>query len=149
MATETERKFLVTGEFKHLAVKKTNITQAYLSVEPDKTIRLRITDNEAYLTIKSRVEINSITRYEWEFMIPRKDAIEMMNLCTPGKILKTRYLIPIGKNTFEVDVFHEKNKGLIIAEIELKSEDEQFEKPEWLGLEVTGNPLYYNSNLRK
>jgi adenylate cyclase len=149
MATETERKFLVTGEFKHLAVKKVNITQAYLSVEPDKTIRLRITDNEAFLTIKSRIEINSITRYEWEYMIPLKDAFEMMNLCIPGKILKTRYLIPIGKHTFEVDVFHEKNKGLIIAELELKSEDEQFEKPEWLGLEVTGNPAYYNSNLRK
>jgi adenylate cyclase len=149
MATETERKFLVTGEFKHLAVKKINITQAYLSVEPDKTIRLRITDNEAFLTIKSRVELNSITRCEWEFMIPHNDAIEMMNLCIPGKIIKTRYLIPIGKHTFEVDVFHEKNKGLTIAEIELKSEDEQFEKPEWLGPEVTGNPEYFNSNLRK
>jgi adenylate cyclase len=148
MATETERKFLVRGEFKHLAIKKIHITQAYLSVEPDKTIRLRITDNEAFLTIKSLAEINSITRHEWEFMIPLNDAIEMMNLCLPGKILKTRYLIPCGKHTFEVDVFHEKNKGLIIAEIELKSEDEQFEKPEWLGMEVTGNPSYYNSNLR-
>jgi len=149
MATETERKFLVISEFRHLSVKELRITQSYLSNDPDKTIRIRIADNEAFLTIKSRLSKKSIARSEWEFPIPLSDAIEMMHVCLPGKILKTRYLIPSGKHTFEVDVFHDKNEGLVIAEIELSSEDEQFEKPEWLGEEVTGKPEYYNANLIK
>ena len=149
MATETERKFLVKGEFRHLAVKEIKIIQSYLSIDPDKTIRLRIADEKAFLTIKGRPEKNSITRNEWEFQIPVTDAVEMMRICLPGKIVKTRYLVPSGKHTFEVDVFHEKNEGLIIAEIELTSEDEQFDKPDWLGEEVTGNPEYYNANLIK
>jgi adenylate cyclase len=149
MATETERKFLVKSEFRHLAVKEIKITQFYLSRDPDKTIRLRIADEKAFLTIKSRLTRESISRNEWEFRIPLSDATGMMNVCIPGKIVKTRFLIPSGKHTFEVDVFHDKNEGLIIAEIELSSEDEQFDKPEWLGDEVTGNPEYYNSNLIK
>jgi adenylate cyclase len=149
MATETERKFLVKAEFMHLAVKKIVITQAYLSIDPDKTIRIRISDENAYMTIKSRMGGKLFARNEWEFPIPMADAVEMMNLCVPGKIFKTRYLIPAGKHTFEVDVFHDKNEGLIIAEIELESEDEQFEKPEWLGEEVTGKTEYYNANLIK
>jgi len=149
MATETERKFLVKGEFRHLAVKEVNISQSYLSVDPDKTIRLRIADDKAFLTIKSRISEKSIARSEWEFPIPLSDANEMMHVCLPGKIVKTRYLIPSGNHTFEVDVFHDKNGGLIIAEIELSSEDEQFEKPDWLGEEVTGKPEYYNANLIK
>jgi adenylate cyclase len=149
MATETERKFLVKAEFRHLAVKKIEITQAYLSIDPDKTIRIRIADEKAYMTIKSRMRGEIIARNEWQFPIPLSDAVEMMNLCLPGKIIKTRYLIPSGKHTYEVDVFHDKNEGLIIAEIELESEDEQFEKPEWLGEEVTGRTEYYNANLIK
>lgn len=149
MATETERKFLVKGEFRHLADKEVRITQSYLSVDPDKTIRIRIADNEAFLTIKSRSKGNSFARSEWEFPIPFSDATEIMTLCLPGKIVKTRHLIPMGKHIFEVDVFHDKNEGLIIAEIELSSEDEQFEKPDWLGEEVTGKPEYYNANLIK
>jgi adenylate cyclase len=149
MATETERKFLVKSEFRHLAKKEISITQSYLSIDPDKTIRLRIADDRAFLTVKSRINKESITRSEWEFPIPLADAIEMIHVCLPGKIVKTRYLIPAGKHTIEVDVFHDKNEGLIIAEIELSSEDEQFEKPEWLGTEVTGNPEYYNANLIK
>jgi len=149
MATETERKFLVKGKFRHLSVKEINIIQSYLSIDPDKTIRLRIADEKAFLTIKGRPLKNTITRNEWEVQVPVTDAQEMMPLCLPGRIVKTRYLIPSGRHVFEVDIFHEKNEGLIIAEIELISEDEQFVKPDWLGEEVTGNPNYYNANLIK
>lgn len=149
MANETERKFLVKSEFRHLAVKGIKIIQAYLSIDNDKTIRLRIAGSNAFITIKGRPLKNSITRNEWEVQISLKDAEEMMNICLPGRIFKTRYFIPSGKHTFEVDVFHEKNEGLIIAEIELGSDDEQFEKPDWLGEEVTGKPEYYNANLIK
>jgi adenylate cyclase len=149
MATETERKFLVKDVIIHLAVREIKIIQSYLSIDPEKTIRLRIADQKAFLTIKSRKNQDTITRSEWEFEIPVSDAIEMMNIGMPGKIVKTRYLIPAGDHTFEVDVFHDKNEGLIIAEIELSSEDEQFEKPDWLGEEVTDKPEFYNSNLIK
>jgi adenylate cyclase len=147
MATETERKFLVKGDFRHLAVREIKITQCYLSIDPDKTIRLRIADDNAFLTVKSRPKRNSITRNEWEVQIPVTDAQEMMSICLPGRIVKTRYLVPSGIHTYEVDVFHEKNQGLIIAEIELNSDDESFDKPDWLGDEVTGLPQYYNANL--
>lgn len=149
MATEIERKFLVKGEFRHLAVKKIPITQAYLLKDRDKTIRIRIAETMAFLTIKSPMTSETISRSEWEFQIPVQDASEMMKVCLPGKIIKTRYIIPAGRHKFEVDVFHDKNEGLIIAEIELTSEDERFDIPEWLGEEVTGNPNYYNSNLTK
>ena len=149
MATETERKFLVKGEFRHLAVKKFRILQRYLSVDPDKTIRLRIKDNEAWITIKARPLPGSISRGEWEYSVPPSEALEMMDLCLPGKIEKTRYIIPCGKLKFEVDEFHDRNEGLVIAEIELRHEDDEFEHPEWLGEEVTGRPEYYNANLIK
>jgi adenylate cyclase len=149
MATETERKFLVQGEFRHLAIRQIKIHQSYLSIDPAKTIRIRITDEKAFITVKGRITGKSISRSEWEFQVPLKDAEEMISLCLPGKIDKTRFHIPAGRHTFEVDVFHGKNEGLIIAEIELSSEDELFERPEWLGEEVTGNPAYYNANLIK
>ncbi len=149
MAVETERKFLVRGEFRHLAIKKIRITQTYLSIDPDKTIRVRIAGRKAFITIKSRPVGRSITRSEWEIQIPVAYAGEIMKICLPGKIDKTRYLIPAGKHMFEVDVFHDKNEGLVIAEIELASESEQFIKPAWLGEEVTGRPEYYNANLIK
>lgn len=149
MAKEIERKFLVSGEFIHLANRQIEILQTYLVVDREKTIRIRTTDQKAYLTVKGRPEANSIGRDEWEFEIPVSDAREMLRLCLPGKIVKTRYLVPSGKHTFEVDVFHDKNDGLIIAEIELASENEEFIKPDWLGEEVTGDPAYYNANLIK
>lgn len=149
MGVETERKFLVKGDFKHLAVKHYRILQRYLSIDPDKTIRIRIAGDHALLTIKGRPEGQSISRGEWEIPVSPDDAIEIMNLCLPGKVEKTRYLVPHGRNTWEVDVFHDKNEGLIIAELELRSEDEKFEKPEWVGEEVTGKPQYYNSSLIK
>ncbi len=149
MGKEIERKFLVKGEFRHLSVKEINVIQTYLSIDDHKTIRLRIADDKAYLTIKDRAEENSILHNEWDIGISVKDALEMMKLCLPGKIVKTRYIIPYGKHTFEVDVFHDRNEGLIIAELELESENENYEKPDWVGEEVTGNPLYYNVNLIK
>jgi adenylate cyclase len=130
-------------------VKNIRIKQAYLSVDPGKTIRLRITGEQAFLTIKTESQKELLSRREWEFEIPLNDALEMMKLCLPGIIDKTRYYVPVGEHMFEVDVFHDKNEGLIIAEIELSSENEVFEKPDWLGEEVTGNPAYYNVNLIK
>jgi adenylate cyclase len=149
MATETERKFLVEGEFRHLAVGEIDIMQAYISVERANTTRIRIAGQEAFLTIKSQIAGELIARNEWEFKIPLSDAMEMIKISLPGKIVKTRYFIPVGKHTWEVDVFHDKNEGLVIAEIELGSENEKFVKPDWLGKEVTGDPRYYNSNLIK
>jgi adenylate cyclase len=149
MARETERKFLVKGEFKHLATRKIEITQCYLLKDRDKTIRLRIAGEEGILTIKSSATEGTITRGEWEFPVSLVDALDIFSLCLPGKIVKTRYLIPSGKHTIEVDVFHDKNEGLIVAEIELEFDDEIFEKPDWLGEEVTGRPEYFNSSLAK
>lgn len=149
MPVETERKFLVKGEFRDKAVKSMDIIQAYISVDPQKTIRIRIRGEEAFLTIKSPLIPGKIGRNEWEYIIPPEDARMMLSLCLPGKVIKTRYLVPYKDHMFEVDVFHDKNEGIIIAELELKSEDEQFEKPEWLGDEVTGDPKYYSSNLIK
>ena len=149
MGKEIERKFLVKGEFRHLSVREINVIQTYLSIDDHKTIRLRIADDKAYLTVKGGAEENSITRSEWDIQIPVQDAMDMMRLCLPGKIVKTRYLIPHGKHTYEVDVFHDLNDGLIIAELELESENENYEKPDWLGEEVTGSPEYYNANLIK
>jgi adenylate cyclase len=147
MAIETEKKFLVKGDFEHLAVKKVLIRQAYFSTDPGRTIRLRIKDKTGIITFKSTINNESLSRNEWEFEIPLKDAEEIIKISLPGTIEKTRHYIPAGKHIFEVDVFHGKHEGLVIAEIELASENEEFEKPEWLGQEVTGNPDYYNSNL--
>jgi adenylate cyclase len=149
MATETERKFLVKGDFIKRAVKKIEIVQRYISIDKNKTVRLRISGKDAFMTIKGRPEEKSFSRSEWEFRIPVRDAQEMMKICLPGVIEKTRYIIPSGNHKFEVDVFHDKNEGLIIAEIELSYENEEFDKPSWLGEEVTGRPEYYNANLIK
>jgi adenylate cyclase len=147
MGIEIERKFLVKGEFIHLAVKKISIKQAYFCIDPDRIIRLRITDGKGLLTFKSRPKENSFTRNEWEFAIPLNEAEDMLEICLPGMIDKTRYIVPFENHIFEVDVFHGKRDGLIVAELELTSETEDFEKPDWLGEEVTGNPGYYNSSL--
>lgn len=147
MAKEVERKFLVRGEFRHLATKEIKITQGYLSVDPARVVRLRLIDCKSYLTIKAPDENKKITRNEWEFEIPYHMAEEMLKICLPGRIEKTRYLVPFRDHRFEVDQFHGKNEGLIIAELELADEEEVIDKPEWLGEEVTGRPEFYNSNL--
>ena len=148
MAKEIERKFLVRGEFPHIAESRIEIAQGYLSVDPERVIRVRISDGKmAVLSVKAPAVNTSFSRHEWEFEIPVSEALEMLNVCLPEVISKTRFIVPFTGHKFEVDVFHGRNEGLIIAELELDSEDESFERPEWLGEEVTGKPEYYNSNL--
>lgn len=149
MSKEIERKFLVRGDFKSQAFRSERITQGYLSSVPERTVRVRIKGNEGFITIKGRSNASGLTRYEWEKEIPVDEARELLQLSEPGMIDKTRYLVQVGKHVFEVDEFYGENEGLILAEIELQSEDEPFEKPEWLGKEVTGDPRYYNAMLSK
>lgn len=149
MALEIERKFLVTGEYKSLASKSTRIIQGYLSSVPERTVRVRIKGEQGYITIKGAGGASGATRYEWEKEITAEEAKELLAICEPGVIDKTRFLIPSGRHTFEVDEFYGDNLGLTVAEIELSSENEPFEKPGWLGNEVTGDQRYYNSSLVK
>ena len=149
MAQEIERKFLIKGEFKSLAYSQSHIVQGYISSAHGRTVRIRIRDEKGYLTIKGASNASGTSRYEWEKEIPFSEAQELMKLCEPGIIDKTRYLVKSGKHTFEVDEFYGENEGLILAEVELGSEDELFEKPSFIGEEVTGDVRYYNSNLMK
>ena len=156
--TEIERKFLVTSDaFKAQAVHHYDILQGYLCKEPGKTIRVRIRDNQAFLTIKSSRLREGIAKFEWEREIDLADAKELLLLCLPGAIHKTRYIIPVtnervneltNERVWEVDVFHSgKQAGTVLAEIELGDENEPFERPDWLGEEVTGQLQYYNANM--
>jgi len=150
MAQEIERKFLVSGnDFKAEACKSTRITQGYLSSIPERTVRVRIKGDAGFITIKGVGGASGASRYEWEKEIPVSEVDELLKICEPGVIDKTRFEVKIGKHTFEVDEFYGDNEGLIVAEVELGSEDEAFEKPAWLGQEVTGNVNYYNSMLMK
>ena len=149
--TEIERKFLVRSDaFMAQATGKHEIEQGYLCRDKGRTIRVRISDERAFLTIKSSLLREGLARFEWEKEIAPEDAREMMKLCQPPVISKTRYIVPIegeSERKWEVDVFHGHKEGLVMAELELGSEDEPFERPEWLGEEVTGNPRYYNANM--
>ena len=147
MARETERKFLVNGNFLPYVSRSYTIKQGYLQCDPARTVRVRIKGNRAYLTVKGISSQSGITRNEWEYEIPIADAEEMLQLCGENKIEKIRYEVPCGNLTFEVDEFLGANKGLLLAEIELPQENTPFEKPEWLGAEVTGDVRYYNSSL--
>jgi len=147
MAIEIERKFLVSGDFYSQAKKHFNITQGYLSLDKERTIRIRIQNKKAFLTIKGKSNKEGITRFEWEKEISLSEGEALLKLAIGSCIEKVRYHIPIGKHLFEVDVFSGENKGLIIAEIELNSESESFIKPQWLGKEVSDDNRYYNSNL--
>lgn len=149
MAQEIERKFLVCADFKSAAVKATRITQGYLSSVPERTVRVRIKGDKGYITIKGIGSGSGASRYEWEKEIPVAEVEELLAICEPGVIDKTRFLVKAGPHTFEVDEFYGENEGLTVAEIELSAEDESFEKPEWLGEEVTGDVKYYNSMLMK
>jgi len=149
MANEIERKFLVKGEFKNLASKETRIVQGYLSSIPERTVRVRIKGDKGFITIKGIGNTSGATRYEWEKEIPTNEVEELLKICEPGVIDKTRYLVKVGNHTFEVDEFYGENQGLTVAEIELSSESEDFVKPEWIGDEVTGDTKYYNSMLMK
>ena len=151
MALEIERKFLVAGEYKSLAVSHSRITQGYISSASGRTVRVRIRGDKGYLTIKGPSALGGLSRFEWEKEIPVSEAESLMAICEPGVIDKTRWLVPAGDgvHTWEVDEFHGDNEGLVMAEIELRSEDDVLEKPSWLGEEVTGDRRYYNSMLTK
>lgn len=146
---EIERKFLVVGEYKSKAIEALRITQGYLSSVPERTVRVRVKGEKGFITIKGIGSDSGASRFEWEKEIPAEEVRELLKICEPCVIDKTRYLVPVGKHTFEVDEFYGDNEGLTIAEIELSTEDEEFPRPEWLGEEVTGDERYYNSMLSK
>lgn len=149
MALEIERKFLVEGAYKQEAYAHEEVIQGYLSSVAERTVRVRIKGSKAYITIKGMGNESGVSRYEWEKEISVSEAHELINLCEPGIIDKVRYYIKNGERTFEVDEFRGDNEGLVVAEIELEYESEIFEKPIWLGKEVTGDNRYYNASLVK
>ncbi|KAB5490714.1 MULTISPECIES: CYTH domain-containing protein [Flagellimonas] len=147
---EIERKFLVSSDaYKQEATSQTRIAQGFLNTDPSRTVRVRIMGEKGFLTVKGASNDSGTTRFEWEIEISVKEATNLIDLCESGILEKNRYEVPSGKHIFEVDEFLGENKGLIVAEVELEHEDEPFERPEWLGEEVTGQRKYYNSQLSK
>lgn len=147
---EIERKFLVkSDDYKRQAYSKSRIRQGYICSGHGRTVRVRLRDDRGYLTIKGPSNEDGISRYEFEKEITFAEAVQLMRLCEPGQIDKTRYLVKSGSHTFEVDEFYGDNEGLVMAEVELQSEDEPFEKPDFIGQEVTGDRRYYNAHLVK
>lgn len=147
---EIERKFLVKSTaFRQKAFAKHPILQGYLNSHPERTVRIRIKGESGFLTIKGKGSENGTTRLEWETELSLTEAKPLMALCEPGVIDKIRYEVKAGKHVFEVDEFRGENEGLILAEIELQSEDDVFTKPDWLGEEVTADHRYYNAYLSK
>lgn len=149
MPQEIERKFLVDGEYKSKAYASSRIVQGYICSARGRTVRIRIRDDKGYLTIKGPADASGISRYEWEKEIPLDEARDLMKICEPDAIDKTRYLVRSGRHVFEVDEFYGENEGLVIAEVELSSPDEPFEKPDFIGQEVTGDARYYNAQLMR
>lgn len=148
MATETERKFLLVSEaWRENVDSVTKIRQGYLARDKGRTIRVRVAGNEGYITIKGKTLADGITKPEYEYKIPKKDAEDLLKMCLPGIVEKTRHRVSHYNHVWEVDEFHGDNEGLIVAEIELKSADEKFRKPVWAGKEVTDNGLYTNASL--
>ena len=150
MAVEIERKFLVADEsYKSIAFHSDRIAQGYLCREGGNSARVRVRGDKGYITIKGPSPDGGLSRFEWEKEIPASEAWELIRLCHGGIIDKTRYLVKCGNHTFEVDEFHVDNEGLTMAEVELGSTDEEFERPAFLGKEVTGDGRYYNSSLTR
>lgn len=149
MGLEIERKFLVKGDYKTQATSSTRIKQGYICSERGRTVRVRLRDTKAYLTIKGPSRDNGLSRYEFEKEITFDEALSLFALCEPGIVDKVRWLVPAGNHTFEVDEFFGDNAGLVVAEVELSRADEFFIKPDFIGKEVTGDRRYYNSQLRK
>lgn len=147
MIIEIERKFLLKPDAVPTLTNGVLFVQGYLDKSAEKTIRVRIAEKEAFITIKGKTE--SFSRKEFEYEIPITDAEELLLLCPDFIIRKTRYNISVGKHVWGIDVFHAENEGLILAEIELESEDETFERPDWIGKEVTDDFRYFNSYLSK
>ena len=145
---EIERKFLVVSDvFKTEAIRKSHIIQGFLNSDKERTVRIRLKDDKGFLTVKGLSDDGGLSRFEWETKINKTEAEALLKLCEKGVIDKIRYEIPVGKHLYEVDVFSGENEGLILAEIELESENETFEKPNWLGMEVTNDTRYYNAYL--
>lgn len=152
MAQEIERKFLVKDDrYKAEAFQRTRITQGYISSVPERTVRVRVRADKGYITVKGIADGSGVKRFEWEKEIPVADARALLKLAEPGVIDKCRHLVKAtdGIHTWEVDEFFADNEGLTMAEVELADENEPFSKPEWIGMEVTGDPRYYNSALSK
>ena len=150
MNIEIERKFIVKGEYKSLAFAHSHIEQGYFETAPGRTVRIRIRDEKAYLTIKGPSNTEGLSRYEFETEVSMEDARQLLNLCRPGRIEKTRWLVKGNDgHTFEIDEFMGDNSGLVMAEVELKSESEPFEHPDFLGREVTGDRRFYNNHLMR
>ena len=148
MSLEIERKFLVKNEsFKKDAFKKSYIKQGFLNSNKERTVRVRIIDDKAFLTIKGKSNLAGTIRFEWEKEIPVKEAQELMLLTEKTVIEKYRFYVKSDQHIFEVDAFLGENSGLIVAEVELSSENENFTKPSWIDTEVTGEIKYYNSSL--
>lgn len=147
MAKEIERKFLVKNPtFRELSTTAIRIKQGYLSRLPEATVRVRIAGDKAFLTVKGKND--GAVRDEWEYAVPVADAEAMLDRCAQGSVIsKTRYIVPDGAYNWEVDEFHGSNEGLVVAEIELPHAEATFNRPDFIGEEVTGNPAYYNSNL--
>lgn len=147
---EIERKFIVKNTtFLADNVKCYQISQGYLNSNPERTVRIRIKNDKGFITVKGLGNESGTTRFEWEKEIPVTEAEVLLQLCEDFIISKTRYEVIFGGKIFEVDIFHGKNEGLLLAEIELQNENEIFTKPEWLGEEVTGNEKYYNAYLSR
>ncbi|MBK7094384.1 MAG: CYTH domain-containing protein [Saprospiraceae bacterium] len=146
---EIERKFLVKGDFKSSVSKSERIVQGYLSSVPERAVRVRIKGEKGFITIKGIGNDSGTSRFEWEKEISVEDVTNLLKICEPGVIDKTRYQVKAGAHTYEIDEFYGENQGLTVAEVELNSEDEEFQKPEWLGEEVTGDVKYYNAMLMK
>ncbi len=147
---EIERKFLVKSDaFKNEARSKTRLIQGFLNTHKERTVRVRIKGKQGYVTVKGKSTENGLSRFEWETEIPKEDAEALLKLCEPIVIDKIRYEINVGNHVFEVDEFFGENEGLIVAEVELISENKTIIKPDWLGEEVTGQIKYYNSQLSK
>lgn len=145
---EIERKFLVaSNDFIEESEAQFEIAQGYLSSNPERTVRVRVKGDKGFLTIKGKSSESGASRFEWEKEIAVGEAKQLLLLCENGVIEKTRYHVKKGNHLFEVDVFYGENEGLVMAEIELSDENEAFEKPDWLGEEVTHDERYYNAYL--
>ena len=150
MGIEIERKFLITSDaFKHESYEKIHIKQGFLNSHKERAVRIRVADKKAFITVKGKSNRAGISRYEWEKEIGVKDAEELLLLCEKTIIEKNRFLVKSNSHVFEVDEFLGANKGLVVAEVELSDENQNYTKPSWLGQEVTGQIKYYNSNLSK
>lgn len=149
MSIEIERKFLVRGDYKSFATAHSRICQGYICAQSGRTVRVRLRDRQGFLTIKGPSPDGGLSRYEFEHEISEAEAMELLKLSETPIIDKVRWLVPVGRHTFEVDEFHGDNEGLVVAEVELLHPDEPFDRPDWLGEEVTGDRRYYNAALTR